>query len=84
MDEKNYIYLNYFAIILGTTNTSPWLGKFCGKTALPIMTTGTIMTIHFHSDNTKIAKGFYAEYFIGEKISLRLQIKVIKNINVSG
>ena len=50
----------------GNTNTSAWLGIFCGTVAFPVITTGNIMTVKFRTDSTKVGKGFLADYFIGE------------------
>ncbi len=55
-----------FLTFPGTSPDAEVLGKFCGKEAHPVRSTGNTMAVYFHTDTTKVSQGFLASYFIGE------------------
>ncbi|XP_075699578.1 embryonic protein UVS.2-like [Rhinoderma darwinii] len=53
---------DYLAVFNGPYITSPLIGKYCSLTPPPLVSTGNVMLIRFHSDDTVQLRGFQATY----------------------
>ncbi|XP_040184665.1 embryonic protein UVS.2-like [Rana temporaria] len=60
---------DYMLVFDGPKTTSPLMGRYCGKSTLPIFTsTGNTLVFQFHSDDSVQLTGFFAKYAFGKYI----------------
>ncbi|XP_075044351.1 embryonic protein UVS.2-like isoform X2 [Mixophyes fleayi] len=59
---RNCAY-DYLLVFNGPKTTSPLIGRYCGKSVVPSITSsGSSLLLQFHSDNAIQLKGFLAKY----------------------
>ncbi|XP_018410010.1 PREDICTED: astacin-like metalloendopeptidase [Nanorana parkeri] len=66
LEYKSTCTFDYMLAFDGPKITSPLMGRYCGKTTPPALTsTGNSLLIQAHSDNSIQLKGFLAKYAFG-------------------
>ncbi|XP_073459945.1 embryonic protein UVS.2-like [Aquarana catesbeiana] len=67
VEYRNTCSFDYMLVFNGPKTTSPLMGKFCGKSTIPTLTsTGNTLVFQFHSDESIQLNGFFAKYAFGE------------------